>query len=104
MLLAGDVPDPGVQIVVELGVGDRIAVRDRLGHGSAQLGQLVELCVGGVHRGLGRAQPSSTIRHSVISTASSTVTTRTRDPRIADPLDQSLGGEVEQCRPDDWRG
>jgi MFS family permease len=54
-LLAGDLPDPVVQGVVELGVRHRLAVRDGLGHGSAEIGEFGQLLVVGGDGGLRRA-------------------------------------------------
>ena len=97
-LLAGDLPDEPVQLVIERGVLQRLAVRDGALKLPAQLPQPVRLRPGDPLSRLSRAQ--SLQRHPTLGDRDRLGHGDGPHPRAAvrDPLGQPVRGQVEQRR------
>ena len=97
-LLAGDLPDQPVQLVIERGVLQRLPVRDGLARAPAQLPQPLRLRPGDPLGRLGRAQ--SLQRHPALGDRDRLIHGDGPHPRAAvrDPLGQPVRRQVEQRR------
>src|SRR5215469_3233934 len=97
--LAGDGADPAVQLPVELGVLQRVAVGDGARELRPELTEADGLVVGDALRRLDRAQRLE--RHAALGDGHRLVRADHADPGAAvrDALDEALGGEVEQRGP-----
>ena len=97
-MLGGDRADPAVQFPVELGVPERVAVGDRALEVLPELAQLRGLGVGDA---LGRLDCAERLeRHPALGDRHRLFRGDDANPRAAvgDPLDEPLGGEIEQRR------
>ena len=97
-VLGGDRADPAVQFPVELGVPERVAVGDRALEVLPELAQLRGLGVGDA---LGRLDGAERLeRHPALGDRHRLFRGDDANPRAAvgDPLDEPLGGEIEQRR------
>jgi len=98
-VLAGDDPDPAVQLPVELGVLQRVVLAHRAFQRLGEVAQLGRLLVGDPLGGLGRAQRLQ--GHPALGDGHRLFGGDGADPgaAVGYPLDEALGGQVEQRRP-----
>jgi hypothetical protein len=98
-VLSGDDPDPAVQFPVELGVLERVAFAHRALDRLGEVAELRRFLIGDPLRGLGGAQCLQ--GHPALGDGYRLFRGDGTDPgtAVGDPLNEALGGQVEQRRP-----